>query len=79
MRCCGHAGAAGQARGPTRHPAALSARLPRMLTGSARIGIGDAAGRGADDAVGPVAAAASGSRKNGARARAVRACRTICV
>jgi len=52
-----------------------------MLTGSARTGIGDAAGRGGDDADRPVAAAAvaSGSRKNGARARAVCAYRAICV
>jgi len=50
-----------------------------MLTESARTGIGDAAGRGGDDADRPVAAAASGSRKNGARARAVCACRAICV
>ena len=32
MRCCGHAGAAGQARGPTRHPAMLPDAAPTMLS-----------------------------------------------
>ena len=50
MGCCNDAGAPGHARGPTRHRAALSVRLPRAMAGSARIGFSVAAGRGADNA-----------------------------
>ena len=47
--------APGQARGPPRHPAALSARLSSAPTGSVRTGFGSIAGRGVDDADGSTA------------------------
>ena len=44
MGCRDEAGAPGHARSPIRHPAALSAPLPRAVTGPARTGFDDAVG-----------------------------------